>query len=103
MKLLPGGVKPDFNMNSEKEAASKKLDDEQKLVSSVLPEEKPKATSSKIVDVTKNIAHTLLEKKKETCILLPQNCCLLSDKCPVSKLPGVRQLKEKLVPKEATA
>ncbi|CAJ0607777.1 unnamed protein product [Cylicocyclus nassatus] len=104
MKLLPEGIKPDWTMEKEKEMASKKLDDEESLVPTELPEEKPKTSTSKIVDVVKSTAHVLLEKKKETCCLLPQNCCLLSDKCPVSKLPVVRQIKEKLVHhKEETA
>ncbi|RCN35738.1 hypothetical protein ANCCAN_18382 [Ancylostoma caninum] len=104
MKLLPGGIKPECTLEKEKEMVYEAMnDDEKSLVSSVLPEEKPKSSSSKITGVAGNIVNTLIEKKKETCVLLPKNCCLLSNHCCVSKLPGVRQLKEKLVPKEANA
>ncbi|KAK6734406.1 hypothetical protein RB195_017908 [Necator americanus] len=103
MKLLPEGIKQEWTHHKEKESENQKKDDEVSLVSSVIPDEKPKSSSSRIADVAKNTVHTLLDKKKEACCLRPQKCCILSDKSCVSKLPGVRQLKEKFVAKEASA
>lgn len=62
MKLLPEGIKPEWTLDKEKEMAYKKLDDEKSITSSVLPEEKPKSSSSKIVGVARNTVNTLIEK-----------------------------------------
>ncbi|KAK6015855.1 hypothetical protein OSTOST_18672 [Ostertagia ostertagi] len=68
-------------------------------VSAVFSKQEP-TLGAKIANVAKGAATTVWEKKKETCVLLPHNTPCLSNKCVLSKLPGLRQLKDKFQPEK---
>ncbi|KAK5964745.1 hypothetical protein GCK32_009284 [Trichostrongylus colubriformis] len=101
MKLTSDMPKPEWSMGKTTEKVNVGQTTFDDNVSAVFSKQEP-TLGAKIANVAKGAASTVWEKKKETCVLMPQNMPILSDKCCLSKLPGVRQLKEKFNPEKKT-
>ncbi|PIO63377.1 hypothetical protein TELCIR_15022 [Teladorsagia circumcincta] len=91
--------KPEWSMDKETEKANVEQSTSEDSVSAVFSKQEP-TLGAKIANVAKGAATTVWEKKKETCVLLPHNTPCLSNKCMLSKLPGLRQLKDKFQPEK---
>ncbi|VDO55254.1 unnamed protein product [Haemonchus placei] len=97
MKLMSDMPKPEWSMEKETEKANIEQTTPEDSISAIFSKQEP-SLGSKIVNVAKEATSSAWEMKKKTCPLMPQNTPCMSNKCCLERLPGVRQLKEKIQP-----